>query len=108
MSPLRRASRRRVIYGLEITEERLKQIEQAEDFLRTLGLVEFRVRHHDTIARIEVKPEDISKIMSEKNRTAIVAKLKELGFKYITIDLQGFRSGSLNESLSEEEKTGHA
>jgi uncharacterized protein len=94
----------RVIYGLEITEERLKQIEQAEDFLRTLGLVEFRVRHHDTIARIEVKPEDISKITSEKNRTAIVAKLKELGFKYITIDLQGFRSGSLNESLSGEEK----
>ncbi len=94
----------RVIYGLEITEQRLKQIEQAEDFLRTLGLVEFRVRHHDTIARIEVKPEDISKITSEKNRTAIVAKLKELGFKYITIDLQGFRTGSLNESLSGEEK----
>ncbi len=94
----------RVIYGLEITEQRLKQIEQAEDFLRTLGLVEFRVRHHDTIARIEVKPEDISKITSEKNRTAIVAKLKELGFTYITIDLQGFRSGSLNESLSGKEK----
>jgi uncharacterized protein len=94
----------RVIYGLEITEERLKQIEQAEDFLRTLGLVEFRVRHHDTVARIEVKPEDISKITSEKNRTVIVAKLKELGFKYITIDLQGFRSGSLNEILPGNEK----
>ncbi len=94
----------RVVYGLEITEQRLKQIEEAENFLRTLGFVEFRVRHHDTVARIEVKPEDISKITSEKNRTAIVAKLKELGFTYITIDLQGFRSGSLNESLSGEEK----
>jgi uncharacterized protein len=94
----------RVIYGLEITEHRLKQIEQAEDFLWTLGLVEFRVRHHDTIARIEVNPEDIAKITSEKNRTAIVTKLKELGFKYVTIDLQGFRTGSLNESLSGEEK----
>jgi len=94
----------RVIYGLEITEQRLKQIEQAEDFLRTLGLVEFRVRHHDTIARIEVHPEDIKKIMSEKNRTAIVAKLKDLGFKYITIDLQGFRTGAMNEILTQEEK----
>lgn len=94
----------RVIYGLEITEERLKQIEQAEEFLRGVGLVEFRVRHHDTIARIEVHPEDMKKIMSEKNRTAIIAKLKELGFKYITVDLQGFRSGSLNEVLTKKEK----
>jgi uncharacterized protein len=94
----------RVIYGLEITEQRLKQIEQAEEFLRGLGLVEFRVRHHDTIARIEVHPEDMKKILSEKNREAIVAKLKTLGFKYITIDLQGFHSGSMNEPLSEREK----
>ena len=91
----------RMAYGLEITEQRLSQIEQAEDFLRQLGLVEFRVRHHDTIARIEVKPEDISKITSEKNRAVIVAKLKELGFKYIALDLQGFRSGSLNETLND-------
>ena len=94
----------RLIYGLEITEQRLKQIEDAEEFLRGLGLVEFRVRHHDTIARIEVWPEDIVKITSDKNRDAIVAKLKELGFKYVTIDLQGFRSGSLNEALTEQQK----
>jgi uncharacterized protein len=94
----------RIAYGLEISEERLKQIEQAEDFLRQLGLVEFRVRHHDTIARIEVHPEDIEKISTEPNRSKIIEKLKSIGFKYITIDLQGFRSGSLNESLSEEEK----
>lgn len=94
----------RISYGLEVTEQRLKQIEEAEDFLRNLGLVEFRVRHHDTVARIEVHPEDMEKITAEQNRSKIVEKLKSLGFKYVTVDLQGFRSGSLNVMLSEEEK----
>ncbi len=94
----------RISYGLEITEQRLKQIEQAEDLLRAIGLVEFRVRHHQTIARIEVHSEDLEKITKEPNRSQIVEKMKSLGFKYVTVDLQGFRSGSLNESLSEEEK----
>jgi uncharacterized protein len=94
----------RLSYGLEINEDRLKQIEQAEDFLRTLGLVEFRVRHHDTIARIEVHPEDFKKVSSEQNRSKVVKKLKALGFKYITIDLQGFRSGAMNEVLSKRER----
>ncbi len=94
----------RVSYGLEITEQRLKQIEQAEEFLRQSGLVEFRVRHHDTIARIEVHPEDIERVTTEPNRSVIVEKLKSLGFKFVTVDLQGFRSGSLNELLTDEEK----
>lgn len=94
----------RVSYGLEVTEQRLKQVEEAEDFLRSLGLVEFRVRHHDTIARIEVNPKDIEKVTAEPYRSQVVEKLKSLGFKFVTVDLQGFRSGALNESLSEEEK----
>jgi len=94
----------RVSYGLEITEQRLKQVEEAEDFLRSLGLVQFRVRHHDTIARIEVNPQDIEKVTIEPARSKIVEKFKTLGFKFVTVDLQGFRSGSLNEPLSEEEK----
>ena len=94
----------RVIYGLEVTAERLKQVEEAEDFLRSLGLVEFRVRHHDIVARIEVNPQDIEKVTAEPMRSQIVEKLKSLGFKFVTVDLQGFRSGALNESLSEEEK----
>jgi uncharacterized protein len=94
----------RIIYGLEVTEERLKQVEEAEDFLRTLGLVEFRVRHHETVARIEVHGEDIGKVTTEPSRTKVLEKFKVIGFKYVTVDLQGFRSGSLNESLSEEEK----
>jgi len=94
----------RIAYGLEITEQRLKQVEEAEEFMRGLGLVEFRVRHHDTIARIEVHPKDMDKIMGGANRSRIVEKLQELGFKYVTIDLQGFRSGSMNEMLSEDQK----
>jgi pyridinium-3,5-biscarboxylic acid mononucleotide sulfurtransferase len=94
----------RLSYGLEVTEQRLKQVEEAEDFLRSLGLVEFRVRHHDTTARIEVKPADLEKVTAEPTRTKIVEKLKSVGFKFVAVDLQGFRSGSLNEPLSEEEK----
>jgi len=94
----------RIAYGVEVTEQRLRQIDQAEEFLRKLGLTEFRVRHHDTIARIEVQPKDIEKIAAEPIRSQIVDKIKSLGFKFVTVDLQGFRSGSLNEPLSEEEK----
>jgi len=94
----------RLTYGLEVTEERLKQVDEAEDFLRKLGFVEFRVRHHDTIARIEVRPEDMEKLTTESERQKIVEKLKSIGFKYITVDLQGFRSGSLNELLTNDQK----
>ena len=94
----------RIPYGLEVTEQRLRQIDQAENFLRELGLAEFRVRHHDTVARIEVNPEDIEKVAAEPARSRIVEKLRSLGFKFVTVDLQGFRSGSLNEPLSEKQK----
>ena len=94
----------RMSYGLEITAERLRQVEKAEDLLRSLGFVEFRVRHHDAIARIEVRPADLPRLTAEPARTRIVEQLKSLGFKFITVDLQGFRSGALNEALSEQEK----
>jgi len=94
----------RITYGLEVTAERLNQVEKAEDFLRSLGFVEFRVRHQGDTARIEVKTNDIEKVVSQSTRTKIVEKLKTLGFKFVSVDLQGFRSGALNESLSEAEK----
>jgi uncharacterized protein len=94
----------RVAYGETITEEKLNQVEQAEDILRSLGFVEFRVRHHGHMARIEVPAADIEKITSEDIRQEIVKSIKALGFQYISLDLQGFRSGSLNETLSEDEK----
>jgi pyridinium-3,5-biscarboxylic acid mononucleotide sulfurtransferase len=92
----------RISYGMEITEKKLRQVEQAEEFLKSLGFVEFRVRHHDQVARIEVHQEDMAKVISL--REEIVEKLKSLGFKFVAIDLEGFRSGSLNEVLSQEDK----
>jgi uncharacterized protein len=94
----------RVAYGLEITEKKLAQVEKAEDYLRSLGFVEFRVRHHGDIARIEVAAKEFAKITPNPIRKQIADQLKSLGFKYITLDLQGFRSGSLNEILSKKEK----
>jgi uncharacterized protein len=94
----------RISYGEKITEQKLKQIEQAEEFLRSLGLVEFRVRHHGQTARIEVHDEDIAKLIKEPMRQKVVEKLKTLGFKFVSVDLEGFRSGSLNQMLSEEDK----
>ena len=94
----------RIPYGLEVTEQRLRQVDQAEAVLRSLGFVEFRVRHHDEIARIEVRPQDVARLVAEPVRSTVLEKLKALGFRFVTVDLQGFRSGSLNESLSQEQK----
>ena len=87
----------RIPYGLPITSEKLARVEAAESLLRELGLHQYRVRDHDTVARIEIVPEDFEKIVA--GREMIVQKLRELGYTYITLDLQGFRSGSLNETL---------
>ena len=90
----------RIAYGVSVSKERLNQVEQAEDFMRNIGFSEFRVRHHDKMARIEVKEEDFRLLF--ENKKIIVSKLKELGFLYVTMDLQGFRSGSLNEPLNKD------
>jgi uncharacterized protein len=92
----------RISYGDKITEQKLNQVEQAEEFLKNLGFVEFRVRHHDQSARIEVHDEDIAKVAAMRGE--IAEKLKSLGFKFVSVDLEGFRSGSLNEMLTQEEK----
>ena len=91
----------RIAYGIEITADRLRQVEQAEEFLRSLGFTELRVRHHGPLARIEVPPGRISQVADPALRSRIIEQLKALGFRYITLDLQGFRSGSLNETLSD-------
>ncbi|HEX9920308.1 MAG TPA: TIGR00268 family protein, partial [Candidatus Methylomirabilis sp.] len=87
-------------YGEDITRKKLTQVDQAEEFLRSLGLNQFRVRHHQTIARLEIDPVDFERILKSEIRYRIVAKLKELGFSYITLDLQGYRMGSMNEVLA--------
>ena len=86
-------------YGDTITTEKLRQVDRAEAFLRELGFRQFRVRHHDRLARIELPPEEMTRIWEEGRHTAIVRRFRELGYAFVTLDLQGFRSGSANEAL---------
>jgi uncharacterized protein len=87
----------RIPYGTPVTVDALDQIGAAEAFLRGLGIRQLRVRHHGDVARIEVEPENIASVV--ENRERIVRRLKNLGYQYVTIDLAGFRSGSMNETL---------
>lgn len=89
----------RVPYGQPITPEKIRQVAEAETFLRKLGLSAVRVRHYGDTARIEVAPADLPRLVEPETREAVVARLKEVGFTYVTLDLQGFRSGSMNEVL---------
>ncbi len=94
----------RVVYGLEITPERLKRIDQAEQMLRELGLSNVRVRyHHDDLARLEVALDELPVLCASDVRPQVVERLRELGFRYVTIDLEGFRSGSFQQLVSAEE-----
>ncbi len=86
-------------YGDPITAEKLRQIDAAEAFMKSLGFREFRVRHHDKLARIEVGRAEMDRLWEAGRREAIVARFRELGYLYVTVDLQGFRSGSANEVL---------
>ena len=89
----------RIPYGERITAEKLKRIEEAEDFLKKKGFSYYRVRIQDKLARIEVLPKDIECFMEEELRNEVVAYFKQLGFLYVTLDLQGYRTGSMNEVL---------
>lgn len=90
-------------YGTKITPEKLTVVGEAEDFIRDLGFQELRVRHHDNIARIEVGMKDLERIIPYADM--ISEKLKKLGFLYVTLDLSGYTTGSMNYTLSEEEKS---
>jgi len=84
-------------YGIKITADALKAVEKAENLIRDLGFEQVRVRVHNDIARIELPPSDIPRFLDEELRSGIVTGLKALGYRYVTLDLQGYRSGSLNE-----------
>jgi uncharacterized protein len=93
-------------YGFAITKENLMKVDAAERFLRDHGFRFFRVRHHDDrTARIEVGPQEFHKILDDSLRTHIVSSLKSIGYIYVTLDLQGYRTGSMNEILTEAQKT---
>ncbi len=86
-------------YGTAITAERLKQIDRCEGWLRGQGFNNYRVRYHEQVARIEVPPNDISRLLDEDLRQQLVTEFKAAGFTYVTLDLQGYRTGSMNETL---------
>lgn len=90
----------RFVYGETITKEKLKMVEQAEELLREMGFLQFRVRMHGTMARIEVLPEEFDKLMIKENRDKITQAFSDYGFSYVTMDLNGYRMGSMNETLN--------
>ena len=89
----------RVPYGQEVTPEKLAQIARAEAYLRGRGFRELRVRHHETLARVEVPPAEIPRLLEPAEQAALVAALREIGFADVAVDPKGFRSGSLNEAV---------
>ncbi len=94
----------RIPYGTPVSVEALSRIAKAEEFLHDLGFNQLRVRHHDTIARIEVEPPDLMRILDENVRARVTKYFHSIGYSYITLDMEGFRSGSLNEALSSQQK----
>jgi uncharacterized protein len=89
----------RIPYHSEVTDEKLRMIERAETVLRTLGFRVCRVRHHDELARIEIGRDELQRALEPELAAAMVRELKAIGYRYVTIDLQGYRTGSLNEGL---------
>ncbi len=94
----------RFVYGEEITEEKLHMIDRAEQFLIEKGFFEERVRMHGNIARIEVSPRDIPRLASDEIREAVYEEFKKLGFLFVTLDLKGYRTGSMNATMDQEKR----
>ena len=89
----------RIAYGTTVTIERLEKVDRGEEILREFGFREFRVRHHDTLVRLEISPAEMDRALRKEVVDQLAARFRELGFKYVTLDLHGFRSGSMNEAL---------
>ena len=94
----------RIPYGTPVSVEALTRIAKAEEFLRGLGLKQLRVRHHGTVARIEVEPADFAALLDDEVRKSIAQHFHSIGYAYVTLDLDGFRSGSMNEVLAGQRK----
>jgi uncharacterized protein len=90
----------RIAYGTTVTIERLRKVDRGEEILREFGFREFRVRHHDTLVRLEISPAEMDRALNKEIVDQLAVRFRELGFKYVTLDLQGYRSGSLNEALA--------
>ena len=91
----------RIAYGVPVTIERLSIVDRGEEILRELGFREFRVRHHDSLVRLEIAPAEMPRALCLEVVQDLARRFRELGFKYVTLDLQGFRSGAMNEVLDQ-------
>ena len=89
----------RIAYGTTVTIERLTKVDRGEEILREFGFREFRVRHHDSLVRLEISPSEMDRVLNREVVERLNERFHELGFKYVTLDLQGYRSGSMNEVL---------
>ena len=89
----------RIAYGTTVTIERLTKVDRGEEILRELGFREFRVRNHDTLVRLEISPAEMHNVLRKEIVDELARRFRELGFKYVTLDLHGYRSGSMNELL---------
>ncbi len=89
----------RIAYGIEVTPERLAEVEKGEEALRALGFRQFRVRHHDKLVRVEIAPDELPRALTPEMAVKFVEIFKALGFNFVTLDLEGYRTGSLNTHL---------
>jgi len=89
----------RIAYGTKVTIERLRTVDRGEEILREFGFREFRVRHHDQLVRLEIAPEEFSRVLDREVIDRLAQRFRELGFRYVTLDLHGYRSGAMNEVL---------
>ena len=94
----------RLPYGVEITAEKLQLVDRCEEYLREEGFQVFRVRHHETLARIELGPDDLKRALNQETAASLSAAFKSFGYQFVTLDLEGYRMGSANEVLSDQEK----
>jgi uncharacterized protein len=92
----------RIAYGTPVTIERLATIDRGEEIMRSLGFREFRVRHHDELVRIEVAPAELDRALRREVADALAEKFRALGFRYVTLDLHGYRTGAMNEVLKKQ------
>jgi uncharacterized protein len=89
----------RIAYGTPVTIERLSTVDRGEQILRQLGFREFRVRHHDTLVRLEIAPAEMDRALRTEIVEELARRFRKLGFKYVTLDLHGYRTGAMNEAL---------
>jgi uncharacterized protein len=95
----------RLPYGTRVTPERLRQVDEGEERLRALGFRQVRLRHHGALARLEIDPSELPRALDPQMAERILKEIKALGFRWVSLDLEGYRSGSLNEVLPLSERT---